>query len=375
MREGQPYFVKGAVGGVRLDQLAEAGGNSTRTGPQRLDEAQRYGLTALAGLPLGLQRQGFDYRDQGAIEQQRRRIREIVQQWRDHPALLIWNLGNEPEIRTTEEQRRELWAEVNRLAEIVRETDPNHPVITVVGDAYRRILHEIREQCPALDAIGLNAYKDMLTMPEDVAREGWTKPYLVTEFGPIGHWQVPKTDWKIPIEDTSTEKARFYEKAYRHAVLDRPNCLGAYVFHWNQHMEKTHTWYGMFLADGSRTEAIDVMTRLWTGREPVNRCPRVSGVGITVEGGLYRAQVTASDPDNDPLDITWDLRPDVADNPNVGGDREDPVLPIPGAILRAEGSIAEFRLPAQDGNYRLFVYVRDGHGNAATANVPLRRMP
>jgi beta-galactosidase/beta-glucuronidase len=135
LRDGQPYFVKGAVGRVRLDQLAAAGVNSTRTGPRRLDEAQRYGLTALTGLPVGLQRRWFEYRDQGAVDQQRSRVREIVQQWREHPALLIWNLGNEPEIRTTEEQRRELWAEVNRLAEIVHETDPNHPVITVVSDA------------------------------------------------------------------------------------------------------------------------------------------------------------------------------------------------------------------------------------------------
>ena len=375
LRDGEPYFIKGAVGGVRLDQLAAAGGNSTRTVPDRLDEAHVYGLTALAGLPLGIQRSGFDYSNQGSLQQQRNRIRDIVRKWRDHPALLIWNLGNEPEIHTSKEQRRDLWAEVNRLAELVRENDPNHPVISVIGDAYRRILHEIRDACPALDAIGLNAYKDMLTMPEDVAREGWNKPYLVTEFGPVGHWQVPKTAWGIPIEDTSTQKAVFYEKAYRHAVLDRPNCLGAYVFHWNQHMEKTHTWYGMFLADGSRMEPIDVMTRLWTGREPANRCPRVSPITTAQEGDLFRARIDASDADNDSLDITWDLRPDVADNPNVGGDREDPVLPIPGAILRTEGPTSEFRLPAPDGNYRLFVYVRDGHGNAATANLPLRRAP
>ena len=140
-------------------------------------------------------------------------------------------------------------------------------------------------------------------------------------------------------------------------------------------MEKTHTWYGMFLADGSRTASIDVMTRLWTGRDPANRCPRVSRITATLDGDLYRASVTATGFDFDPLDITWDLRPDVADNPNVGGDREDPALPIANAIGCAEGPTAEFRLPIREGNYRLFVYVRDGHGNAATANLPLRQGP
>jgi hypothetical protein len=30
------------------------------------------------------------------------------------------------------------------------------------------------------------------------------------------------------------------------------------------------------------------------------------------------------------------------------------------------------RLPGAAGNWRVFVYVRDGRGNAATANLPLR---
>jgi hypothetical protein len=381
LRGGQPYFVKGAVGGVRLDQLTAAGGNSTRTGPNRLDEAARFGLTALVGLPLGKQRMGFDYGDAAAVEKQRQQIRSIVAKWKDHPAVLIWALGNEPEIRTTEQERRALWREVDALAAMVKSVDPDHPVITVVGDAYRRILHEIREQCPSLDAIGLNAYKDMLTMPEDVAKEGWDKAYLVTEFGPVGHWQVPKTPWKVPIEDTSTEKAAFYEMAYRRAVLDRPNCLGSYVFHWAQHMEKTHTWYGMFLEDGSRTAAIDVMTRVWSGREPANRCPVVSRITATPQGEpehVYsqgqeiRCMVAASDPDGDRLDITWEVRPDVADNPNVGGDREEPVRPLAGAVVRSQGTSAVVRLPGAAGNWRVFVYVRDGRGNAATANLPLR---
>lgn len=377
MRGGKPYEIKGAVGGVRLDQLVAAGGNSTRTGPDRLDEAQRFGLTALVGLPLGKQRMGFDYSDQAQVAKQREQIRAIVEKWKHHPAVLIWAIGNEPELITTEQQRRELWKEVNYLAAMIKSLDPNHPVITVIGGEYREMLHEVREQCPELDAMGLNSYKDMLTLPEDVAKQGWDKAYLITEFGPVGHWQVPKTSWKMPLEQTSSEKAQFYEQAYRHAVLNQPACLGAYVFHWSQHQEKTHTWYGMFLEDGSRTEAIDVMTRLWSGRYPQNRCPRVSPISANTAatlapGSEVRCEVSATDPDGDRLDISWEIRPDVADNPNTGGDPEPPVRPIPGSVVRQEGSNATLRLPASPGNYRIFVFVRDGQGNAATANLPVR---
>jgi hypothetical protein len=385
LRDGQPYFIKGAVGGVHLDQLAAAGGNSTRAGVKSLDEAHRHGLSVLVNLPLGNQRHGFDYKDAARVEQQRTRIRDIVEQNRSHPAVLMWAIGNEPEIHTTPEQRREVYAEVNRIAAMIHKLDPDHPVITVIGGDYKRgMLRELKEQCPELDAIGLNAYKIMLTMPEDVAEQAWEKPYVVTEFGPIGHWQVAKTPWKIPIEDTSSEKAAFYEKAYRHAVMNRPNCLGSYVFYWNQKQEKTHTWYGMFFEDGTRTEAIDVMTRLWSGKEPANRTPTMSRIRVTSpavkdhiydSGALLECEVASSDPDGDKLDIRWEVRPDVGDNPNVGGDFEPSVKPIDGCVKWSEGGKARIALPEKPANYRVFVYSFDGRGSAGYANLPVRVGP
>ncbi len=386
LRNGQPYFVKGAVGAVHLEELAAAGGNSIRADPAALDRAQALGLSVLVDLPFGKQRWGFNYGDPAAVNQQREELRHIVEQYKGHPAVLAWALGNELEIGTTPEQRAVLWREVEAAARMIHGIDPNHPVITVVGGQYKQMLHELNQYCPGLDAVGLNAYADMLTLPEDIRREGWTRPYWVTEFGPRGHWQVARTAWKFPIEDSSTEKAEFYRKAYEHAVQDRPQCLGAYVFHWSQHHEKTHTWYGMFLADGSRTEAVDTMTYLWSGRWPANRSPHLgpAPIHITSENGpaqgpvilppeaMLDCHLEASDPDGDALQYGWDLRLDVSGDPKVGGDREEPTPPIEGLVLGATGNRATFRLPKKEGDYRLFAYVHDGHGNAATANLPLR---
>jgi hypothetical protein len=141
----------------------------------------------------------------------------------------------------------------------------------------------------------------------------------------------------------------------------------------------------MFLEDGSRTQAIDVMTFLWSGKWPPNRSPILSPAAIQVQTNdpsgdaaatyrpatILRCAVHASDPDADPLKIAWDLRKDVSGNKNVGGDREQPTPPIDAALLHAAGNTAEFQLPQQEGPYRIFVYVRDNHGNAATANYPL----
>jgi hypothetical protein len=228
----------------------------------------------------------------------------------------------------------------------------------------------------------------MLRLPEEIARQGWTRPYIVTEFGPRGHWQVPKTSWKVPLEDDANAKADFYFQAYQHSVSAQAACLGSYVFYWAHKQEKTHTWYGMFLPDGSRTPAVDTMTYLWTGQWPTNRCPVLGGRRLTVlaadgtraaQPGVFPVATTldctveVSDPENDPLHITWELRPDVADNPNVGGDWEPGVDPLPEAVLSIgeAGRRAVLRLPPKPGKYRIFVYVHDGHGNATTANLPV----
>jgi len=390
LRNGEPYFIKGAVAGSggSLDVLQQAGGNSIRTHAGMLEEAQRRGFTALVGLPLGNPRKGFDYADTNKVGQQFDRARDIVRKFRNHPALLLWNLGNEPEIDTTPAQRAPLWREANRLAEMVKREDPNHPVMVVIGGEYAEMLHELNDYCPALDLVGLNSYSQMLTLPADIARQGWTRPYVVTEFGPRGHWQVPKTPWKVPIEDDANAKADFYRRAYEHSVAGQSSCLGSYVFYWAQKQEKTHTWYGMFLPDGSRTPAIDMMTWLWTNRWPTNRCPELGPdkVGITPSDGRVAEQpgvfapgdhlvcsMDVRDPEGDPLRISWELRPDVADNPNVGGDWEPGVEPISGVILSTRDADrgVEIQLPSKPGKYRLFVYAHDGQGGATTANVPL----
>jgi hypothetical protein len=386
-RNGTPFFVKGAVGYDRLIYLRDCGANSVRTGANNLDNAGKNDLTVLTGLPFTGPRHGFDYTNVDKVAAQLDRARATVRKYKDHPAVLFWAIGNEMEINTTQQQRVLVWKAVNQMAEMIHQEDANHPVITVIGGQYKEILHELADECPALDAIGLNAYADMMTLPEDVKREGWTKAYLVTEFGPRGHWQVKKTPWRLPIEDSSSEKAEFYLNAYEHAVADQPQCLGSYAFYWASKQEKTHTWYGMFLPDGSPTESIDVMTKVWTGEWPANRCPHVGPgkieaipkdsplpkrPGVFREGAVLHCRFDVADPESGPMKITWDLRPDVADNPSTGGDAEPPSKPIAESVLEIRANVATIHLPEKAGNYRIFAYAHDAQGSAATANLPIR---
>jgi hypothetical protein len=388
LRNGKPYFIKGG-GGRNPETLLAAGGNSVRGGGDaaNLDRMNAAGISVQYGLSIGKPRQGFDYSNKEAVAKQFDAALAVVKRFKNHPAILTWALGNESELSAKESDRLLLWAALEDLTRAIKAEDPNHPVITVLAGTSR--LGEVKKHCPSLDAIGLNAYGSMLHLPEAVATAGWEKPYIVTEFGPRGHWEVAKTRWGLPIEDSSSEKADFYLRAYRHAVEDRPQALGAYVFLWGSKQEKTHTWYGMFLPDGSPTEAIDVMTYLWTGKWPANRAPRIGPekIKITAESGgttreneflpgaRLRCAIAPSDPEGDPLKVSWDLRVDVSDNPSSGGDREPPSVPIEGVVLSARGNEAVIQLPDKPGNYRIFVYAHDPGGKAATANVPILAGP
>ena len=204
---------------------------------------------------------------------------------------------------------------------------------------------------------------------------------MIAEWGPTGHWQRPRTAWRVPIEQTSTEKARVIFDRYTTTILPhRDRCLGSFVFLWSENQETTHTWYGMF-RDGLRTESVDVMQYLWSGAWPANRAPallelRIVGSADATEtyvepGQTCEARLTCYDGDYDELSYEWDIRPEVEIPANsYAGGLEKPAKPIPGLIASGQGPRVRFTAPATEGPYRLFVQVTDTHAHAAYANHP-----
>ena len=364
--------------------LVGSGGNSIRTWSSSksvLDEAQEKGLTVCMGLRMHKPRNGADYRDTEMLRKQRERICNEVIQLKVHPALLMWGIGNEVEHHASPEEAMLVWQEIEMIARRIKRFDPNHPVITVLAGAGRK-LEDIQRMCPSLDAIGINSYGQLEMVPSEVERYNWKKPYIITEFGPRGYWEVEKTDWGLPIEDTSTEKAQVYSKGYTAAIDDKANCLGSYVFLWGNKQEKTHTWFNLFLEDGTPTEIVDTMTLLWTGQWPENRSPSIGKKKIynpaSGKRHIYTPssevlfQVQATDPEGDALTIRWDLRRDESGNSSTGGDWEQRIPPIKEAVISSESDRVTIQMPARPGNYRLFAYAYDPSGKVATVNLPIQ---
>ena len=385
IRNGQLYFIKGAGGSKYMNQLVESGGNSIRTwsvSRGTLDQAQQKGLTVCMGLRMHMPRQGADYHDEKMLQEQRDRIRDVVMELKDQPALLMWGIGNEVEDGVDQEVRVLVWKEIETLAKMIKQMDKNHPVITVVAGSGS--LESIKRYCPTLDAIGINSYGSLAEIPSQIRHQAWDKPYIITEFGPRGWWEVERTAWGLPIEDTSTEKALVYSKGYKAAIDKKSNCLGSYVFLWGNKQEKTHTWFNLFLEDGTPTEIVDTMSFLWTGQWPADRAPSIGKKKICADGRYKHKRhvfktsanvtfrVQANDPDGDALTIKWDIRRDESDNANVGGDWERRIPPIEEAIVSSEANRVTIQMPVKSGNYRIFAYVYDPSGKVATVNLPVR---
>lgn len=382
-RGGKPYYLKGAGGGLeKIASLAANGGNSIRTwsthnGQAILDSANTYGLTVLMGLHVERERHGFDYNDSKAVQAQLMRIRAEIEKYKNHPALLGWGIGNELNLNYS---NKKVWNAVEEIAEMIHKIDGNHPVTTMLAGISRIEVDYIKENCASLDFLSVQMYGDVINVRERIKAAGWDGPYAITEWGATGHWEVAKTEWGAAVEQTSTERAAVVKERFEKAIaLDTTQCLGSYVFLWGQKQERTPTWYGLFLESGEEMESIDVMYYLWTGKWPVNRAPRIEE--ITLEGKTRYQNIRlkpdqevnlkfyAYDFDNDPLQISAELLPESTDL-GEGGDFEKRPKTINGSIRSEMPGSVVLLTPHKAGAYRIFVYIRDGNNNAATANIP-----
>ncbi len=66
--------------------------------------------------------------DPAAIEAELLLLSEVVGRFRDHPAVGLWNLGNEPDLVACPRDRESGRSWVRRMTDAIHELDPEHPV-------------------------------------------------------------------------------------------------------------------------------------------------------------------------------------------------------------------------------------------------------
>ncbi|MFN5416108.1 MAG: glycoside hydrolase family 2 TIM barrel-domain containing protein [Flavobacteriia bacterium] len=377
-----PYSITGAGGNTNLKDLKSIGGNTIRTwstenAQQILDEAQANGIMVMMGLWVQHERHGFDYNDKTAIKKQLEGFKKEINKYKNHPALLMWCIGNEYELQYS---NINVWQAVNDIAKMAKKQDKNHPIVSVTAGIDDEKIKFIQNKLTAIDILGINTYGDIGKVRAVLDRAKFKKPYMITEWGPTGHWECAKTSWGASIEQTSKEKADSYLQRYTNYIKSDSNqCIGSFTFLWGQKQEYTSTWYGIFHENGQKTEVFDALAACWSPNLILsNNSPKLNAItsnygenlsNVILKGNQsIEFQVIVSDKENDKLEYNWSLFPESSDLKS-GGDAESKPKEIFGLIENDKMGKCTLKAPLEIGKYRLFVSISDGE-KIAYANVP-----
>jgi beta-galactosidase/beta-glucuronidase len=162
-----------------LALMVEAGVNTIRV-YSPIDDKAVLDEIAAAGLKLII---GIGYDQGGYFDIRSGSFIEYVNAYKDHTAILMWELGNECNYHPErfEGDIGNWYKALNRAAELIHQEDPSHPATTAHGelpDAWARA------SCPNVDVWGMNVYR--WDHPEDVFTE-WAavspKPMYLAETG------------------------------------------------------------------------------------------------------------------------------------------------------------------------------------------------
>ena len=374
LRGGEPFLVKGAGWGAPIDTVVQAGGNTIRTWGvasntgDLLDAAHARDMTVLLGLWMKHPENGFDYTDPVAVQEQEDSLVAQAMQFKDHPALLGWGVGNEVEIL---DDSGPVWRAIGSLATALKKIDPNHPTVAVTAEIGTAHEQRLAIYCPDIDIWGINAYGGLPSLPARLTARGYEGPYLVTEYAGAGPWEVPLTSWNAPFEPTSTQKAASYAGGWNSVVAADPGrCLGGIPFVWRPAPDPADTWFPMLTWDARPLGAVEAMTEAWTGRTTRDRTPTIGGIQLSdlvvPSSATFSASVSAEDPEGASLQYDWYLARDLFDATGSWTGCSSTVR-----CLETDAPFVQVRAPYESGPWRIFVVASDPSGKAAMASHPL----
>jgi exo-beta-1,3-glucanase (GH17 family) len=191
---GIPYTIKGicyhpvpkgsntvSFGNLKEDLalMKEAGINTIRVYSPISDKAVLDQIDA-AGLKVII---GFGYNQDGKFDILSGTFADYIKMFKDHPAILFWELGNEYNYHPEWFGGQiEIWYKsLNDAAEKIHQIDPTHPVSTAHGELPRT---EVLALCPKIDIWGMNVYR--WDNPEEIFSQ-WSaislKPMYLSEAG------------------------------------------------------------------------------------------------------------------------------------------------------------------------------------------------
>ena len=132
----------------------------------------------------------------------------------------MWNVGNESMLGLqncysgTELEQRNAYATFVNEQRRDPPVDPNHPVTST--DAWTGAWPYYKRNAPDLDLYAVNSYNAVCDIKATWEQGGYNKPYIVTEAGPAGEWEVPDDANGVPEEPTDREGRGVHQRLELH---------------------------------------------------------------------------------------------------------------------------------------------------------------
>ena len=408
-RQGKPFYIKGAGGDKYFKELSETGANTVRLYDtlnikNALDEAHKYNLAVIVDLPM--YRFSTDYNPylvDSIRVSTKRDLLQTVRKYKNHPAVLMWNLGNElqyPTIirnnkiaRNLDElnkvfaqlrNRRSFIDTFNELIDLIHKEDPNHPVTTSIStDVFWKQVLSIHLFSPDIDVLGYNIFAPPNNIRVFIDRLSYfirLKPYYLSEWGIEGPWAQKKTTWGAPIETTSIGKAEKYLE--NHAIFKSKyrDSMGSIAFYWGQKQETTHTWFSIFDEEGRKSQVFYALKYIWKDEsDSTEWTPQIKHLVLNNKGAenhlffkpneVVQAQLFFKNSADSTFRYQWELYEEEW-NYLGGGVAHKKPKQIETFIEIKNDSLISFTTPSTEGPYRIFVNIYNQKGGLATANVP-----
>jgi hypothetical protein len=388
------FQIKGVCGDRDVDRLAGLGVNTVRgytieepaVMRKKLDHVHRLGMKMIVSewMPHhgdNKNKEGhiwpFDYNAKG--EQMVASLIKKIEGIGDHPAILMWGLGNE--VHLDEPYLRV----VNKMSLEIHKRFPHHLTSLTMINAKPEDIQKIKQFAPDLDVLGVQAYsRGAVRGGIKNAETHWGKPFYMSEFNTNGPWNFKKTEWDVELDEPVTRKVNDLKDCYN-AIDESPLCVGSTIFIWGHYPSGDRpTYFSLLLdpkPDGAKeggpfdhlliTPQADVMIERFTGK-PIkgNRAPVISK--LEFEGGLssrkalpgesMSVRFAAEDPNGDPVEfVSWILATKVKNTKSLAG-------PFP----QASPDHAVIKAPTAPGEYLVMVYAKDKKGGASATVLPFQ---
>ncbi len=315
--------------------------------------------------------------DKRALTRYRKGVLQKVQNYADEQSVIAWSVGNETwgllkhyyaEPYLTE-VRKAYVDFIESLAKEIRQIDTSRPIFTMAEHTPMLIteLNMYHLRAPSIDVYGVNSYYEQDLVQLDSLMQTFfpSKHYLLSEFGPSGYWKGEYNRYdevgKL-IEPGSYEKANLYQTNWSRFV-DRASekNIGGVAFCWQDRFEGTSTWFGLTDLEGRKKPAYYALTEAWTNSPQQFTLPNISIARAeekTSSGDRLFYAVSSSGHRLSGLKVKWI----VYENGTFEKKFEtkysmDNSITLPANVLKE--------------NHRVYLYMRDSHGNVVTASLNL----